>query len=98
MPFYSREGTHPVSETSNGGLSTSMKGHGVRHGGKNGKPLTSARVRVRFVKFEGHPLDEVAQVVCTSHNIRVWCGGRASDSDRPSVSVFRRGIGALFLV
>ncbi len=52
-----------------------------------GGTLTSVRVGIRIVQLERHPLDEVAEIIRTSNNIRVRCRRSAAHGDRPAVGV-----------
>jgi len=87
---------HPVSETSEGGLSVSVIPRFHDHGKARAAlafPLVSDGVLVRVVEFERYAFDEIPQAFGTSDDIRVWEGGRATYGDGPPTGV---GLGSRF--
>ena len=55
--------------------------------GTGAEPLTSVGIWIGVVQLERHPFDEIAQVICTTDNVRVWRRRRAPHGDSPTVSV-----------
>ena len=52
-----------------------------------GGTLTPVWIRIGVVQLESHPLDEVAQVICTSDDIRVRRRRSTAYGDRPAVGM-----------
>ena len=53
--------------------------------------LTSVRIGIRIVQLERHPLDKIAQVVRTSHHIRVRRRRSTAYGNRPPVCMVGTG-------